>query len=83
MMGKLKYYFDESLVGKRFGDLVVLSEGGWYQIKSGNCTGYVKAEFVVTGEAAAELAKIVGRRVAVVNTTTLKVRTEPSIESSE
>lgn len=60
---------------------VLAVEGDWYQIKSGNCTGYVKAEFVVTGEAAAELAKIVGRRVAVVNTTTLKVRTEPSIES--
>lgn len=60
---------------------VLAVEGDWYQIKSGNCTGYVKAEFVVTGEAAAELAKIVGRRVAVVNTTTLKVRTEPSTES--
>lgn len=60
---------------------VLAVEGDWYQIKSGNCTGYVKSEFVVTGEAAAELAKIVGRRVAVVNTTTLKVRTEPNIES--
>lgn len=56
-------------------------EGEWYRIKSGNVDGYVKTEFVVTGEEAAELAKIVGRRVAVVNTTTLKVREEASTES--
>lgn len=61
---------------------VLAVEGDWYQIKSGNCTGYVKSEFVVTGEAAAELAKTVGRRVATVDTTTLKVRTEANIESS-
>lgn len=56
-------------------------EGEWYRIQSGKVDGYVKTEFVVTGEQAAELAKIVGRRVAVVNTTTLKVRQEPSTES--
>ncbi len=57
-------------------------EGDWYRIKSGNVDGYVKTEFVVTGDAAAELAKVVGRRVGVVNTTTLKVRQEPSTESA-
>ncbi len=56
-------------------------EDGWYKIRSGNVTGYVKAEYCVTGEDAIELAKKVGTRMATVNTTTLKVRTAPDIES--
>lgn len=73
------------IVGKLYDDSVgnfIEEENGWYKITSGSCTGYVKAEFCVTGEEAIELAKEVGTRVATVNTTTLKVRTEPSIESS-
>ena len=57
-------------------------EGDWYKIKSGNVVGYVKGEYVVTGQAAIELAAKVGHRVAVVNTTTLKVREEPSTEAA-
>lgn len=57
-------------------------EGDWYKIKSGNCTGYVKSEYVVTGQAAIELAAKVGVRTAVVNTTTLKVRQEPSLDAT-
>ena len=57
-------------------------DGDWYKIKSGNVTGYVKSEFVVSGEAAVEMAKKVGERVAVVTTTTLKVREEASLDSS-
>lgn len=56
-------------------------EGDWYKIKSGNCVGYVKGEYVVTGEAAIALAEEVGQRVAVVNTTTLKVREQADIDS--
>ena len=41
-------------------------------------TGYVKAEYCVTGEDAIELAKKVGTRVATVTTTTLKVRESAS-----
>ncbi len=57
-------------------------ENGWYQITSGTVTGYVKAEYCVTGEDAIALAKEVGTRFATVNTTTLFVRTEPTTESS-
>lgn len=68
------------LYNKSVGDL--LEEAGeWYKIKSGNCTGYVKGEFVVTGEDAKALAKEVGTRMAVVTTTTLYVRQEPSTEA--
>lgn len=73
------------IVGKLYDDSVgnfIEEENGWYKITSGRCTGYVKAEYCVTGEAAIELAREVGTRVATVNTTTLRVRTEPSTEAS-
>ncbi|MCR4739955.1 MAG: SH3 domain-containing protein [Lachnospiraceae bacterium] len=57
-------------------------DGDWYKIKSGNVTGYVKGDYVVTGQAAVELAAEVGNRVAVVHTTTLKVREAASTDAS-
>ena len=74
IVGKL---YDESV-----GTFIEETEDGWYKITSGNVTGYVKAEFCVTGEDAVELAKEVGTQIATVNTTTLKVRTEADLESS-
>ena len=73
------------IVGKLYDDsvgLFISEEHGWYPISSGSVTGYVKAEYCVTGDEAVELAKKVGTRLATVNTTTLKVRTEPSLEAS-
>lgn len=55
---------------------------GWYEIKSGSVTGYVKGEYCVTGDDAVELAKAVGTRIATVTTTTLKVRQEPGLDKS-
>ncbi len=72
---------DGEVVGKLYnnsvGDLIEI-DGDWYKIKSGNVTGYVKGEYCVTGDAAQKLAKEVGMRLAVVTTTTLYVRSEPS-----
>lgn len=59
---------------------VVETSGDWYKITSGSVTGYVKSEFVVVGNE--ELSRSVGRRVATVDTETLKVRKEASTESS-
>lgn len=76
---------DGEVLGKLYDDSVgtyISEENGWYQIKSGSVTGYVKAEYCVTGEAAVELAKEVGTRIATVTTTTLKVRTQPGLEAS-
>lgn len=56
-------------------------EGDWYQITSGTVTGYVKAEFFVTGEAAGELAKTVGHRIATVTTETLRVRDNVGLDA--
>ena len=57
-------------------------EGDWYKISSGNVVGYVKGEYVVTGQAAVKLAAEVGVRTATVQTTTLKIREEASAEST-
>ncbi len=72
VLGKL---YDKS-AGEFLGE-----ENGWYKISSGDVTGYVKAEYCVTGDDAVELAKEVGTHIATVTTFTLKVRCEPSIES--
>ncbi|MGN0430933.1 MAG: SH3 domain-containing protein [Lachnospiraceae bacterium] len=73
------------ILGKLYDDSVgtfISEENGWYQITSGTVTGYVKAQYCVTGEAAVALAKEVGTRMATVNTTTLFVRMEPTTEAS-
>ena len=76
---------DGEILGKLYDDSVGENKGvvnDWIKIKSGTVTGYVKAEFVVTGEEAKKLAKEVGTRLAKVTTTTLFVREEPSTEAS-
>ena len=69
------------LYDKSVGEFIS-EQDGWYEITSGSVTGYVKAEYCVTGEDAVELAKKVGTRIATVNTTTLYVREEPTTESA-
>lgn len=57
-------------------------EGGkWYQIKSGNVTGYIKAEYFITGTEAEKIAKEIGTVYVTINTTTLRLREEASTES--
>lgn len=68
------------LYDKSVGEFIE-EEDGWYKITSGSVTGYVKAEYCVTGEDAVDLAKKVGTRIATVTTTTLKVREEPSLDA--
>lgn len=72
------------IVGKLYNNSVgtlLSKENGWYQIRSGNVTGYVKGEFCVTGEEAISLAREVGTRIASVSCDGLFVRKEPSTES--
>lgn len=76
---------DGEIVGKLYDKSVgefIEEKDGWYKIKSGNCTGYVKGEYCVVGDEAEAIAKEVGTTYAIVNTTTLKVRQEASLESS-
>lgn len=72
------------IVGKLYDNSVgnfIEEDNGWYKIQSGNCTGYVKGEYCVTGEDAVDIAKEVGTLIATVDTTTLFVREEPGTES--
>lgn len=55
---------------------VIGKKGDWYKIKSGSVTGYVKSDYVKVGDE--KLAKKAGRRVALVETETLKVRKKAS-----
>ena len=71
------------MIGKLYNNsaatVLETTEDGWYKITSGSVTGYVKCEYVVTGDE--ELAKKVSTRYATVTTTTLYVRMEPSTEA--
>lgn len=69
------------LYDKSVGEFVS-EKDGWYEITSGNVTGFVKAEYVVTGEEAIALAKEVGHRLASVTTTTLFVREQASTDAA-
>lgn len=74
---------DAEILGKLYNEgvaTVLGEEDGWYLITSGSVTGYVKAEYMVVGDA--ELIKSVSRRVATVNTDALRVREEPNTDSS-
>ena len=76
---------DSEIVGKLYdksAGTVDGEENGWYKITSGSVTGYVKADYVVTGDEAEELAKEVGKRVATVTTQTLRVRTDATTDAS-
>ncbi len=76
---------DGEIIGKLYDKSVgsfISETNGWYEIKSGSVTGYVKGEYCVTGDEAVELAKQVGTRIATVTTTTLKVRQEPGLDKT-
>ena len=75
---------DSEVLGKLYNNsaatVLETTDDGWYKISSGSVTGYVKSEYVVVGDDAT--VKSAGRRVATVNTETLKVRTSAD-ENSE
>ena len=76
---------DADLVGKMPNHAaceVLGVDGEWTQIQSGEVTGYVKSEYLVTGEEATALAEEVKETVAKVTTTTLYVREEPNTDCS-
>lgn len=58
-------------------------EGGeWYHIKSGSVTGYIKAEYFITGSDAEAIAKKVGTVMATISgTASLRLRDQPSLDS--
>ena len=75
---------DSEVVGKVYnnGSVTILGQiGDWYQVQSGNATGYVNAAYFATGEEAQAIADEVAYNVATVYPEALTVRSEPSEDS--
>lgn len=73
------------ILGKFYDDAVgtiLAEENGWYQIQSGNVTGYVKKSLCISGEEAVLLAEELGTRMAQVQCDGLLVREEASAEAT-
>ena len=78
-----------SVVGKIYNNCAatILStvdgEGGkWYEIKSGNVTGYIKAQYFVTGTQAEQAAREAGTEFGTISgASTLRLRQSPDLNS--
>ncbi|MDE7062951.1 MAG: C40 family peptidase [Lachnospiraceae bacterium] len=67
------------IVGKMQNDAgceILETAGEWYKIQSGKVSGYVKAEYIITGDEAAAKAEEIKKTIATVTTQTLNVRVE-------
>lgn len=76
---------DQKLVGKlpKNGGCEILDASGeWYQIQSGKVTGYVKGEFILTGNAAIERAGQAKSTVATVTGDSVNLRATPSLDGA-
>lgn len=74
---------ESEIVGKLYAKSAVTvlgTEGEWYKIHSGNCEGYIKMEYIITGDE--EMAKSISTRVAKVNTDNLNIRDDMSTEGA-
>lgn len=63
-------------------DILEKTDDGWYKIRSGKVTGYVKAEYILTGQQAKDKAMQVAELMAIANTDGVNVRSEATTESS-
>ena len=75
---------DSDVVGKVYnnGCVTILSQvGDWYEIQTGNATGYVRADYFATGSDAEVIANEVGYNVATVHPEALMIRSEPTEDS--
>ncbi len=76
---------DSKILGKLYKNnaaTLLNQEEGWYKVKSGSVTGYIKSEFLLTGDQAEEYSEKIGITYATVTTATLRVRGEASLDSS-
>ena len=76
---------DGKIIGKltsKAGCDVLENANGWLKIKSGGITGYVKAEYIATGEQAKEEAMKNASLMAIVHTDVLNARSEPKEDSA-
>lgn len=80
---------DSDIVGKIHNNCAatiletVAGEGGnWYRIQSGTVTGYIKAQYFITGKDAEQLAQSIGREFVTINTSSLRLREKPDLTSA-
>lgn len=66
---------------KDCGGTILDRRDGWTKLQSGNIIGWCSDEYLLFEEDALTLANEVGKLVAVIDTESLRVRTEPSAES--
>ena len=72
------------IIGKmtsKAGGEILESLDGWYKIRSGKITGYVKSDYIRTGQAAKDEAIAEAQLMAIVNTDVLNVRAEPNTDA--
>ena len=80
---------DSTIVGKIYNNCAatiletVEGEGGkWYRIQSGAVTGYIKAQYFVTGDSAEQLARSIRREFVTISADGLRLRAEPNLTST-
>ena len=70
------------MTSKSAGEILETSEDGkWYKIQSGPVTGYVSADYILTGQAAKDEALKVAELMAIVSTDRLNAREQPTQDS--
>lgn len=69
------------LLYKDCGGTILERKDGWTKLQSGNIIGWASDEYLLFGDDALALANDVGKMIATINTETLRVRTEPSMEA--
>lgn len=63
-------------------DILETTDSGWYKIRSGKVTGYVKSEYILTGQQAKDKAMQKAELFAIANTDGVNVRSEPNTDST-
>lgn len=76
---------DSKILGKIYNNcgarILEKTDNGWYKIVSGNCTGYIKAEFFEVGNGAKTYALDFGYVFANIKDTGIRVRKKPSTDA--
>ena len=74
----------EKIIGKlpSYAGCEILEDAnGWYKISSGGITGYVKSDYILTGDEAKQAAMNHAELMAIVHADRLNARTEPSTDA--
>ena len=74
---------DAKIVGKLPADAgceILDTQDGWYRIRSGKVSGYVRGDYIITGDEARQMAEKLKKTMATVNTLTVYIREKPNTD---